>query len=72
MGRAKHVLSKLGFDVSGVVDLAPQDLEGRCALVRIEFQEHQDPVTGIRAVRPTVPFLGYERTEEPARAPWDD
>ena len=71
MGRAKHVLSKLGFDVSGVVEIDAEELVGKRAHVRIEFEEHLDPVSGIRSVRPSVPYMGYELASEEASAPWE-
>jgi len=73
MGRAKHVLSKLGFDVTGIVDVDAEDLLGKRARVKIEFEEREDPISGIRSVRPTVPFLGYEALNGDAAGavPWE-
>ena len=71
LGRAKHVLSKLGFDVTGVLEVDAEQLVGRCASVRIQFEEHLDPVSGIRSVRPSVPYMGYELVDEAASTPWE-
>ena len=70
MGRCKHVLKKLGFDVSGVIEVESSDLVGRRARVQIEFEEHQDPNTDIRSVRPAVPFFGYEFAQEDESTAW--
>ena len=70
MGRSKHVLSRLGFDVSGVIDVDAEDLVGKYARVRIEFEEHQDPISGVRSVRPSVPFFGYELIQPEDAAAW--
>jgi len=58
--RAKHVLSQLGFDVSGTVDLQPDDLKGLRARVTVLTEPWEDPLTGRRIVRNRVPFSGYE------------
>ncbi|MFT5286716.1 MAG: hypothetical protein ACI8TQ_002887 [Planctomycetota bacterium] len=70
MGRCKHVLKQLGFDVSGVIEVEAGDLVGLCARVKIEFEEHQDPNTDIRSVRPSVPFFGYEAAQEDEPRAW--
>ena len=62
--RAKHVLSKLGFDTDGVLELEPDELLHRRVWAEIGLEESEDPVTGAKRVRPRVPFLGYERVEE--------
>ncbi len=70
MRRAKHVLSKLGFDTDGVVDVELSDLLQRRAFVQIHYEEREDPISGTRQIRPRVPFLGYESADEEP-APWD-
>ena len=70
MGRCKHVLKQLGFDVSGVIEVESGDLVGRSAHVKIEFEEHQDPNTDIRSVRPSVPFFGYGAPREDQATDW--
>lgn len=62
--RVKQVLGKLGFDVSGVVELDPHDLLGRKALVRVELETYEDDLTGQRIERLTVPYNGYEAIGE--------
>jgi hypothetical protein len=57
--RAKYILSSFGFDVSGALDLDPNDLLGLSAWVEVENEEREDPTTGHSVVRPKVPFLGY-------------
>lgn len=57
--RAKYILSSFGFDVSGSLDLEPNDLMGLSAWVEVENEERFDEGTGQSVVRPKVPFLGY-------------
>ncbi len=64
--RVKQVLSILGFDVSGVLELEPQDLVGRKALVRVFEEAYEDELTGQRVERLTVPYNGYEVLPESA------
>lgn len=66
MKRTKHVLSKLGFETAGVVDVDLDDLVDRRAWVRVDFEEREDPISGTRQVRPRVPFLGYRSLDEDA------
>ncbi len=70
MHRAKHVLSKLGFDTDGVLEVVRDDLVGRKAYVQVQFEEREDPVTGNRQVRPRVPYMGYQSADDQAM-PWD-
>ena len=57
--RAKYILSSFGFDVSGALDLEPNDLLGLSAWVEVESEEREDPNSGQTVIRPKVPFLGY-------------
>jgi hypothetical protein len=57
--RAKFVLRAFGFDTSGRLELEPGDLVGLDAWVEVQAEERQDPASGVRAVRPKVPYLGY-------------
>jgi hypothetical protein len=57
--RVKHVLDKLGFDVSGGVELDSEQLVGLEVRAEISLEEREDPLTGSRQIRPRVPFLGY-------------
>jgi len=59
VARVKYVLSVLGFDVSGSLEVTPGHLEGRQALVTCTSEEREDPVTGIRRLTNRVPFSGY-------------
>lgn len=59
MQRAKFVLSKLGFDTGGRLELEARDLLGRTAWVEVRVEDRVDPVTGARTRRLRVPFLGY-------------
>jgi hypothetical protein len=65
MPRAKFVLSVLGFPVAGELNLEPQELIGRRALVLVQPEEREDPVTGIRRLSNRVPFTGYSALAEP-------
>ena len=72
MSHAKHVLDKLGFDVSGEVELTPESLDGRRVQVQIVLEEREDPATGRRQVRNRVPYRGYESADSEAEpVPWD-
>ncbi|HRV80673.1 MAG: hypothetical protein H6830_06375 [Planctomycetes bacterium] len=62
--RVKHVLGALGFDVTGVLDLEPEDLLGKCALVQVEREEYEAPGSGRRIERLTVPYHGYQPLPE--------
>ena len=58
--RARHVLGSLGFEVQGPIELEPNDLIDRHCRVQVVPEEREDPRTGRRAVRPRVPYLGYD------------
>ncbi len=66
--RVKFVLGVLGFDVSGVLDLEPQDMEGRQALVEVHPEVWEDPQSGRRQERLSVPFAGWAPLSEQALA----
>jgi hypothetical protein len=57
--RAKYVLSKLGFDVSGTLELRSSDLVGCEVLATLQAEERQDRATGHRVERMRVPYHGY-------------
>jgi uncharacterized protein DUF669 len=65
--RLKYVLSRLAFDVTGAIEIAPKDLVGRLARVTVFAEEFVNPATGARQIRSRVPFAGYERAEEVER-----
>ena len=58
--RAKTVLMKLGFDVSGALSIESNDLIGREVRADLIAEEHENPETGRRTTRLRVPYLGYE------------
>jgi len=58
--RVKHVLARLGFDVSGLVEIHPTDLLGRLSRAQCLLEEFEDPLTGRRQRRLRVPYAGYE------------
>ena len=64
--RVKKVLEAFGFDVEGEVDVESGDLEGCTAAVQVEIEEWEDPLSGRRTLRNSVPYLGYARLEEAA------
>lgn len=66
LGRVKHVLSCMGFDVSGAVDLQSSDLLGSRIFVEFFIEEWTDPTTGRRTERLAVPYLGYEPAPDDA------
>jgi hypothetical protein len=57
--RVKRVLSTLGIDTSGTVELEASDLIGLRAFATLEPEEREDPVTGRRQARLRVPYAGY-------------
>ena len=72
MSRVKHVLDKLGVDVSGEVELTRELLDGRRVKAQIVLEEREDPATGKRQIRNRVPYRGYESPDaEPEHIPWD-
>jgi len=58
--RVKQVLQRFGFDVSGPVDLLPNDLVDLRARAQCLLEEYEDKLTGRRQARLRVPYLGYE------------
>jgi len=68
--RAKSVLARLGFDVSGSLSLEPDELVNRSARTELRIERHEDPLSGRRTTRLRVPYMGYERLEDEAREPF--
>ncbi len=63
--RVKFVLQTLGFDTEGEMELSPQAIEGMEAMVQVQPEEREDPVTGIRRIQNRVPFAGYSPAPVP-------
>ena len=63
ISRVKRTLEIFGMDVSGEVDLEPNDLIGLAAHVTFEAEEREDSMTGKRTLRLRVPYAGYARLE---------
>jgi hypothetical protein len=61
--RVKQILQRLGFDVSGPLDIQKDDLLGRRVRAQLCVEEREDPLTGRRVARLRVPYLGYEAVE---------
>lgn len=59
LSRVKRVLHRLGFDVSGALEIQPTDLVGLVAHVQFVTEEREDPLTGRRTARLRVPYSGY-------------
>lgn len=57
--RVKRALEAFGFDVSGETTVEPGDLQGRQVRVQLVQTTWEDPDTGRRQERMTVPYLGY-------------
>ena len=57
--RVKRVLEVLGFDVQGELEVSAGDLQGRLASARFEHEDWEDPATGRRTQRLSVPYAGY-------------
>ena len=62
--RVKKAFEALGLDVSGEVEVDPQDLVNLEAQVKVEPEEREDPMTGRRQVRMRVPYLGYATVDQ--------
>lgn len=60
--RVKFVVQKLGIDVSGTVELVPDMLTGRQAIVTVQNEPYTDD-KGREKVRNSVPFAGYESVD---------
>jgi hypothetical protein len=67
--RVKQVLARLGFDVSGTLELQPTELIGRTVRAQLVSEQREDPLTGRVLVRLRVPYMGYEPADE-TRAPF--
>ena len=59
MHRVRHVLAAVGFDVSAPLDVAPDDLLGRRAIVRLETQETRRRSDGRPQRRSRVTYDGW-------------
>ena len=66
--RVKFVLQVLGMNTAGELDLNLEELEGLEAMVQVQPEEREDPVTGIRRVQNRVPFAGYAPATQTAGA----
>jgi hypothetical protein len=64
--RVKHVLEALGLDVSGQVEIAPNDLLGREVVASFQSEEREDAFTGRRVLRLRVPYAGYSASPDGA------
>jgi len=65
LARAQFVLRVLGFDADGAVDLRPEQLLNRQALVTVAPEERTDPVTQTVRKQMRVPFTGYAPVPRP-------
>jgi len=66
--RAKLICSRLGLDVSKELDLTPELIKGRLAILTVDTEPYED-AEGRKKQRNTVPFAGYERASESDAAP---
>ncbi len=57
--RAKRLLTALAFDAHGAIEIEPHDLLGRSMDVELVPEEWENPVTGRRQRRNTVPYDGF-------------
>ena len=76
--RAKLICSRLWLDVSKELNLTPELIKGRVALLTVDIEPYED-AEGRTKQRNVVPFAGYERASEseaadapPAGAAEDD
>jgi len=63
--RAKLICSRLGLDVSKELDLTPELIKGRVAILTVDIEPYED-AEGRTKQRNTVPFAGYERADQSA------
>ena len=63
MKRVKLVCSRLGLDVGGELDLKPEMLMERTAVVEVTTEDYEDE-HGNTKERNVVPFAGYYRMED--------
>ena len=61
--RVKRILAILGFDTDGVVEIQASDLVGLELRALFESEEREDPHTGVRVQRLSVPYDGYAPLE---------
>jgi hypothetical protein len=61
--RVKIVLTALGFDTRGELELEPDELVGLRARVRLTLEEREDAFSGRRQLRLKVPFEGWARAD---------
>ena len=66
--RAKLICSRLGLDVSKELDVTPELIKGRVAMLTVEVEPYED-AEGRTKQRNVVPFAGYERASESEGAP---
>jgi hypothetical protein len=65
--RVKLVLTALGLDTRGEVELDPDDLLGLRARVRFELEEREDAISGRRQLRLRVPYEGFAQLDTDGR-----
>lgn len=67
MKRVKLICSRMGFDVSGEVDLKPDMLLGRRCIVETEIEDYEDDNGKVKKQN-KIPFAGYYRIEDDGKA----
>ena len=60
--RVKLVLQCFGLDVTGTLEIEPNDLVGLHARAQCMVEDYEDRLTGRRLTRLRVPYMGYEQT----------
>lgn len=63
--RVREVLHNLGVDARGVVDIEPEDIDGRRVLATFEEEVRHDELSGKEVHRLRVPYRGYRPAEAP-------
>jgi hypothetical protein len=61
--RAKLILRCLGVDVSGEINLTPEMIKGKQAIVTVKLEDYVDD-EGREKKRNRVPFAGYEKPDD--------
>lgn len=59
LGRIKYNLKKMGYDVSGEIDIMPEDIKGKIIYSKVELVKDSRDVTGL-TMQSKIPWGGYQ------------
>ena len=69
VSRVKLVCGKFGIELKGQMDLEPEHLLNRCALVTTDIDTYEHMESGQMRKRNNVPFDGYRRAADGPKPP---